>query len=158
MGELSGQLVPGVCDFRKRQAQDYWLTQQIFGQDKRWLLDPRVDGFFSDSGLIMGFSEGHANITVGTRNELFSATAELMQREAAALQEHKKVLTFSLKDHFSSIKKTGGGTSGGTLCDPDLDPSLSAADHNCFPYGEEVFFETMRDTLWMPFRQYNIPS
>lgn len=44
------------------------------------------------------------------------------------------------------------------LCDPDLDPSLPAAEHICFPYGEDVLFEIMGDTLWMPFRQYNIPS
>ena len=81
-----------------------------------------------------------------------------MQRMAEALQQHNKVLTFSLKDHFSSIPKTGGGTSGGTLCDPSLPDETAALGMGCFPYGEEVLFEHMGSTLWMPFREYNIPS
>ena len=29
----------------------------------------------------------------------------------------------------------------------------------CFPYGEEVLFELLGSSVvWMPFREYNIPS
>lgn len=96
------------------------------------------------------------------------------------------------------LKKQGGGSSGGTLCDQTLDPSLPFQEYRCFPYGEEVLFEIMEDTVslfsrflkvsesrpsvswhrfvaynkirlkiitlflyfkvWIPFREYNIPS
>jgi hypothetical protein len=156
--DRAGVQLPGQCDFRKQEAQDYWLTQQVFGPNMRWLKDKNVDGMFSDSGLIMGWGGDRHNITIGDRNELFNATSVLMKRMAQGLHEHNKILTFSLKDHFSSIKKTGGGTSGGTLCDPKLDPNSTSMGVNCFPYGEEVLFEIMGDTPWIPFREYNIPS
>lgn len=117
-----------------------------------------MDGFFSDSGIIMGFGGDRLNISLGTKRELFNATCKTMHRMAEALQQNDKVLTFSLKDHFSSITKTGGGTSGGTLCDPSLPDDTPAIGMGCFPYGEEVLFEHMSDTFWMPFREYNIPS
>ena len=103
----------------------------------------------------MGFAA--RNITVGTRRELFNGTARAMQRMAAHLAEHGKVLTFSLKDHFSLITHTGGGSSGGTLCDPHAAPT-DLATEPCFPYGEEVLFEIMGATPWVPFREFNIPS
>lgn len=62
------------CDFRKKAAQDWWLTQMVFGPDKRWLTTPHYDGIFSDSGTIMGW--GASNITVGTRQELFNVSVE----------------------------------------------------------------------------------
>eukprot|EP00947_MAST-08B_sp_MAST-8B-sp1_P003084 g3084.t1 len=158
--DLSGGLVPATCDFRKRPAQDWWLTQMLWGPQKRWLRDTNVDGFFSDSGLIMGFRGDKLNITVGTQRELFNATAALMRRAAEGLQANGKILTFSLKDHFSTIPRTGGGTSGGTLCDPAVpaDRPVSEGGVGCFPYGEEVLFDIMDGVQWMPFREYNIPS
>lgn len=114
---------------------------------------------------------------------MFNATGHVMHRMAAGLQSHGKVLTFSLKDHFSNITHTGGGTSGGTLCDPTPDPSVSVHGLQCFPYGEEVLVNIITNgdaaysystrhaadgpdaesdppspVVWMPFREYNIPS
>jgi len=124
----------------------------------RWLLDPNVDGFFSDSGLIMGWAGDKLNITMGEKREIFNATCVTMRREAHYLQKAGKILTFSLKDHFSSIHKTGGGTSGGLLCDPSIPNDTPVMGNPCFPYGEEVLFEIMGEVPWMPFREYNIPS
>ena len=42
-------------------------------------------------------------------------------------------------------------------CDPNADKS-KLIEESCFPYGEEVLFEIMGDTPWIPFREYNIPS
>ena len=41
-----------------------------------------------------------------------------VQRAADMLGSVGKFLTVSLKAHFSSIAQTGGGTSGGIICDP----------------------------------------
>ena len=92
-----GMLNIGQCEFRKEAAQNYWLTQHVFGPENRWIEDTNVDGMFSDSGLIMGFDGDRLNITVGDRNELFNATCVTMKRMAEALQKHNKILTFSLK-------------------------------------------------------------
>jgi hypothetical protein len=86
-----------------------------------------------------------------------------------------KFLTVSLKAHFSSITETGGGTSGGIICDPSETDSLiynfTARRKNCYdqqwcdcwPYGEDVLAEIMGETWsrsgsFVPFREYNIPS
>ena len=69
-----------------------------------------------------------------------------------------KFLTVSLKAHFSSITETGGGTSGGMICDPSEPDSLiynftarrkNCYDQewcNCWPYGEDVLAEIMGET------------
>ena len=35
LNDATGTLQP-YCDFRKKSAQDWWLTQMVFGPDKRW--------------------------------------------------------------------------------------------------------------------------
>lgn len=160
-----GVVVPGTCDFRKESAQNFWLTQMVFGKaepdqaepPQRWIKDTNISGFFSDSGLVMGWKGTGLNITVQDEREIFNATCTTMRRMAQHLNNEKKYLTFSLKDHFSSIKKTGGGSSGGILCDPNLTPTQPAPG-GCWMYGEEVLFEIMADSVWIPFREYNIPS
>ena len=62
---------------------------------------------FSDSGLAMGWGGDRRNITMGDAREIFNATCVTMRRMAGHLNAEGKFLTFSLKDHFSAIKKTG---------------------------------------------------
>lgn len=123
---------------------------------------------FIDSGIGMGFARiqscidpqrrsiacdpngPHSTVTVGMRRGMFNGTVTLFKRAADMLAAEGKFLTVSLKDHFSSINKTGGGTSGGILCDPSESDNavynFTARRTNCFnetwcdcwPYGEEV--------------------
>jgi len=90
---------------------------------------------------------------------MFNGTIATMKRMASELNARGKYLTFSLKDHFSG-EATGGGTSGGVICDPAADPNAMWASQgsHCWPYGEEVLFEGMGDAVWIPFREFNIPS
>eukprot|EP00039_Didymoeca_costata_P033182 m.41073 g.41073 ORF g.41073 m.41073 type:complete len:476 (-) comp9736_c0_seq1:21-1448(-) len=165
--DSDGFLIPGACDFRKTVAQDYVLAHNYFGEQFQWLTDDNISGIFIDSGIIMGLRTGTredgtlAKITVGTRRGMFNGTVTLFKRAAAMLGEHGKFLTVSLKTHFSSIIKTGGGTSGGTLCDPTESPTnIYNESAGCFPYGEEVLYSILGDDRlhFIPFREYNIPS
>ena len=125
--DANGVLQPGVCDLRKTVAQDWVLTTNFFGEDLEFLHDQNISGIFVDSGIVMGMrtsskfatdAKTPAVITVGARRGLFNGTATLFKRAADMLGAAGKFLTVSLKDHFSSIAETGGGTSGGILCDP----------------------------------------
>ena len=150
----SGVLQPGKCDLRKREAQDYVLTHNYFGDGTEpssstpleFLRDENITGIFVDSGILMGvapvvstFASNAANpapISVGTRRGLFNGTATLFKRAADMLGAEGKFLTVSLKAHFSSIAATGGGTSGGIICDPSEPDGMiynfTARRTNCY--------------------------
>ena len=56
-----------------------------------------------------------------------------------AHRRHGKVVTVSLKSHFSNVSDAQGMN----LCDPTMSDDNTTA---CVPYGEEKIFEVLRAT------------
>eukprot|EP01084_Bolivina_argentea_P269570 458180_1 len=123
-------------NFSNETAVDWFVNEQI----KAVASSPYVDGIYLDSGNAYACNANTTNppLTYNERQILFNATVKAWAKAAQYLTGNNKYLTISLRNHFSNI-------------------TVDNSPFDC-PYGEEVYYELMNGTNWIPFRQYNIPS
>jgi len=137
----------GVLDWRNKDAADYFV-EKVVGLSTA--TDPHIDGIFVDSGF--GIAAGNPNMTYASRVALQLAELQAFHRICSMMAAHGKVVTVSLKSHFSTILDQQGMA----LCPAGMSPSNTS---RCMPYGEEKIFEVLGSTrAFIPHRQFNIPS
>ena len=144
---VTGIVKEGVLDWRNKDAAAYFVDKVI--GEATWT-DTSMDGVFVDSGFAVVV--GTNNLTLKDRQDFVLAELEVFRKIAVNMAAHGKVITVSLKSHFSNVSDAGGAR----LCPKDMALTNRTP---CLPYGEEKYFEILGPTKgWIPFRQYNIPS
>ena len=135
-----------VLDWRIKEAADYYVNE-VFGIDTA--TDPHIDGVFVDSGF--SIAGGVLNFTYASRRQLQLAELAVFKRTVTMMAAHQKVVTVSLKTHFSSINDQQGAR----LCAEGMSPGNTTP---CLPFGEEKVFDILGGMGFIPHRQFNIPS
>eukprot|EP00729_Bicosta_minor_P010779 gene10779-471_t len=150
---------PGILDWRLPEAQQ-WYVDNVVGLDTA--TDPNFDGIFIDGPLASSQKVCHPNLTVASKRALFAGLASMVKKVAVLLGSHNKVVTASLGSHYSNLTEfyPEGYTTGGMVCakDAPLDSFSS-----CCGYGEDYLAEVVGpfvpgESMFAPFRQFNIPS
>ena len=118
-----------MIDWRNKEAADYYVNQVI---GLSTATDPHIDGVFVVSDAIFlprrcptpvgrrqdsGFPiSGSHNLTYKSRKAMMLAELDAFKRICTLMAAHGKVVTVSLKSHFSNVSDDQGSV----LCDPNM--------------------------------------
>eukprot|EP01051_Picozoa_sp_SAG22_P005002 SAG22_NODE_285_length_12974_cov_2.969087_3_plen_615_part_00 len=152
---------PGRLDWRKPAAAS-WYVDHIIGLHTS--ADPNADGVFIDGPIESSQLVCATNFSLASKKAMLAGVAGMLRDATKLLSSHNKVLTASLGSHYSSLDASAWTKSpdseGGGTCPPGMADSAMAS---CCAGGEDVFYETIGayecgGNMFVPFRQFNIPS